>query len=324
MGNVFLTRSIMKHLRVANLFLPDFRGKLQFIAEKYGLLAFNLLLRALRFRPNIAIFYTVDYVFLLNSLRSMKVKIIYDCVDETSAFSDRSEAGSTILKAEENLVRKSSLTIASAKVLYEKIVKIKSNCIYIPNASDFGHFNKAAQTMKKPKEIETLKHPVIGFIGAIFDWIDTDLLCKMAQAHPEYSILLVGPVNSGLDELKKHPNIVMVGAKNYQLLPKYLASMDVCLIPFKINKLTRASNPIKMYEYLAAGKPVVSTALPEICNNASEVVYIGKDREDFIKKVERVVNETEDKAMISRRIDYARDNSWEKRVKTIEALLRNI
>jgi glycosyltransferase involved in cell wall biosynthesis len=198
------------------------------------------------------------------------------------------------------------------------------NCFYLPNAADFEHFHSAVQVKQRPKEIESLSRPIIGFIGAIFDWIDIDLICKLAKLHPNYSILLVGPVNYGLKKLRKHSNIVMVGAKQYKILPQYLSCMDVCLLPFKINKLTMASNPIKLYEYLAAGKPVVSTALPEVCGNASDIVYIGENNEDFIKKVEEAVSENkkpENEDAILKRINFAKNNSWEKRIETFEKLI---
>jgi hypothetical protein len=244
-----------------------------------------------------------------------------------SAFSDQSKSGSTLLKTEEGLIRKSSLIIASATALCEKIAKLRSDCFYVPNASDFEHFNKATKILERPADIETLNRPIVGFIGAVFDWIDVDLLCKIAQSHPDYSVLLVGPVNSGLDKLKRFPNIVMVGAKDYQILPNYLAFMDVCLVPFKINKLTVASNPIKIYEYLAAGKPVVSTALPELQKSASRVVLVGKDHDDFIQKVELTIEQAkgpDGRSALTDRIEFARDNSWGKRVELIEKLLRNL
>jgi glycosyltransferase involved in cell wall biosynthesis len=174
--------------------------------------------------------------------------------------------------------------------------------------------------------MEDLKNPIVGFIGAIYDWIDIDLICKLAEAHPDYSILLVGPVNFGKNDLAKHSNILMVGTKRYETLPQYLSYMDVCLIPFKINKLTLASNPIKLYEYLAAGKPVVSTALPEVVNNASHVVLIGKDHADFIQKVEGVVNATpkDDESAKAKRVEFANNNSWDERVQSIKKLLENL
>ena len=321
--NILTMRKVMKNLYAINLFPPPFLGKLRFITEKVGLLLFKVYLKCLNFKPDIAIFYSLLHVFLLDTLKSMGVRILYDCIDEHSGFSDLHDV-SRVLKAEREIVKRSSIVIATSKTLCEKISKVNPNCFYVPNAADFEHFQKATRIKEKPQEIKHLQYPIIGFIGAIYDWINIDLLCKLAELHPDYSILLVGPVEFGLDKLKKYPNITMVGVKKYSLLPQYLSCMNVCLIPFKINNLTLSSNPIKLYEYLAAGKPVVSTALPEIRNNASHVVMIAKTDEDFILKVEEAVNESkksENNRTISRRVNFARNNSWEKRVDTIEKIL---
>jgi len=324
--NIVTLRKVMKNLYAVNLFPPPFLGELRFITEKVGLLIFKAYLKSLSFKPDVAIFYSLAHVFLLDTLKSMGVRILYECIDDHSGFSDISNV-SGVLKAEKEIIIGSSIVTATSKTLCEKISKVNPNCFYVPNAADFKHFHKASHIMEKPQEIKNLKHPIIGFIGAIYDWINVDLLCKLAELHPDYSILLVGPIEFGLDKLKKYSNITMVGVKKYNRLPEYLSCMDVCLIPFKINKLTLASNPIKLYEYLAAGKPVVSTALPEVCNNASHVVMIAKNDDDFIQKVEEAVNESkksEHKETILKRINFARDNCWEKRIDTIEKLLRNI
>jgi hypothetical protein len=250
-------------------------------------------------------------------------KIVYDCADESSAFSN---VPSNIKETEENLIKKSSVIIASSRRLVERIAKTNGNCFYLPNAVDFEHFYSAKQVKQRPKDIKSLGRPIIGFIGAIYDWIDIDLICELAEAHPDYSILLVGPVNFGQTELNRHTNIVMVGTKKYELLPQYLSFMEVCLIPFKINKLTLASSPIKLYEYLAAGKPVVSTALPEILSNASDIVLIGKDHKDFIQKVEAAVEATarDEESAITRRIEFAEANSWDERVQSMEKHLEEL
>jgi glycosyltransferase involved in cell wall biosynthesis len=138
--------------------------------------------------------------------------------------------------------------------------------------------------------------------------------------------LLVGPVNSGKDQLDAYSNIIMVGAKPYEALPSYLSNIDVCLIPFKLNDITLASNPIKMYEYLAAGKPVVSTALPEVVRNASEIVYIGKNDEDFLRKVENAVKESQinNEGSINERVSFAKKNSWQSRIQVMEENLNEV
>jgi len=309
----------MKNLYIVNIFLPPFLGKLRPITERLGLLFFKVYIKYLHFRPDAAIFYSLRYVFLLNTLKSMNVKILFDCVDEPNTLDSSSRA------REEKLILSSSMVVATSKPLCEKILRINSNCVYVPNGADFDHFNRATRIKEKPEEIRHLQRPIIGFIGGVYDWINIDLFCKLAEAHPEYSILIVGPAEFGRNKLKKYSNIKRVGSKKFDILPHYLAFMDVCLIPFKINRVTLASNPIKLYEYLAAGKPVVSTALPEVCDNASDIVYIANDDDDFIRKVEMAVRETRsaNKELIMKRINFAKENSWEKRIKTIDKLLSN-
>jgi glycosyltransferase involved in cell wall biosynthesis len=321
--NFWISKRVNTNLRVVNLFVPPFRGKLRCLMEKFGLLFFKLYIRCFDMKPAVAIFYHPMDFFIANFLESVNARILYDCVDDYSAFPGVGEPYK-ILQAELQLIRKASFIIVVSKKLFDRISKVNSNCILVPNGADFEHFNSVIDLYELPPEISGLKHPIIGFIGAVWDWIDVDLICKLAELHPEYSILLVGPVYFGREKLLKHSNIYAVGHRQYRVLPRYLACMDVCLIPFKINRLTLASNPIKLYEYLAAGKPVVSTALPEVCENASGLVYIARDAEDFIRKVEEAVKEAEspNKELIMRRIKFAKENSWEKRIETIEKLLR--
>jgi len=322
--DVFLRKKVTDNLSVTNLFLPAFFGRLEFLKEKYGSIVLRSRLKYLNFKPEVAIFYSYTYAFLLPSLNSMNIKIVYDCPDDFSAFSGVPDV-SKALRTEENLIADSSVVTAVSKVLCKRISKINSHCFYVPNGVDFDHFHKARWLVDKPQEISPLPHPIVGFIGSVEDWINIELICKLAQSHPEYSILLIGPVTFGLEELQKYPNIIMLGARKYESLPSYLSCIDVCLIPFKINRLTSASNPVKLYEYLATGKPVVSTPLPEVCDNVSELVYISKDDEDFIRKVEEAVEEPKKpdyEAMVARRVRFAEDNSWEKRIDVFEKLLR--
>ena len=322
-GNFFFKKNFAPQLSTVNLFLPPFQGKLRFFSDSFQAPIFKLYLRILRFKPDATIFYGIEYVSLLKTLKSAGSKILYDCVDEVSGFSSVVNAES-VLHKEKQLVAGSSIVIAASRALFQKLSKLNPNCFYIPNGADVPHFLKTAKTTKI-REIEHLKHPIIGYIGAINDWFDVELVTRLAESHPEYSVLIVGPVNYGLEEFNRHPNITLTGTKKYEVVPKYLAHMDVCMIPFKINKLTSAVNPIKLYEYLAAGKPVVSTAIPEVRENTSKLVYIGENREDFIKKVEEAVGEPkkpEHAALIAARMKFAQENSWEERVDEIEKLLR--
>jgi hypothetical protein len=323
--NLFLRKKIAGRLSAANMFLP-FQGKLKFVSDGLQVPILRLYLSLLGFEPEVAVFYGIEYVPLLNILRSLGAKILYDCVDELSGFSTVVDVA-RVLRDEKDIVANSSAVIAVSQALRRKLSRLSSNCVYLPNGADVPHFLEAANAGEKVPEIERLGHPIVGYSGAVYDWFDADLVCKLAELHPEYSVLIVGPVGYGLEEFRKHPNITLVGVKKYDVVPKYVAYMDVCLIPFKINKLTLATCPIKLYEYLAAGKPVVSTAVPEVRNNASQFVYVGEGREDFIRKVEEAVEESKkpgNEAIVARRVKFAEDNSWEKRLDVFERLLRQV
>ncbi|MCJ7635375.1 hypothetical protein MUP77_23675 [Candidatus Bathyarchaeota archaeon] len=235
--NFFMMRKITENLRVVNLFVLPFHGKLKAVTERLCSLTFKMYLKFLKSKPDVVVFYHPRDVFLLGALKSMGVKILYDCVDEYSAFPGVSDA-SEVQDAERKLVAESSIVLAISRTLCKKISKVNPKCFYVPNAADFEHFNSAMHIREKPQEIRGLKRPTVGFIGAIWDWINIDVICRLAELHPDYSILLVGPVYFGLDKLERYSNIFIVGHKKYELLPQYLSCIDVCLIPFKLNELT--------------------------------------------------------------------------------------
>jgi O-antigen biosynthesis protein len=314
------------NVSVVRISLPNLQGTFAPFKNILFKRAFKSSLETVDFHPDVSIFYSLHFVPLIKTLDGMDSKITYDCVDDSLSFPEF--ATSKYKVAEIELIKSSSVCIATSKFLVDKVTQFNPRCTYLPNAMDFEHFYSVVKGDKSNinPEVSSLKHPVIGFIGAVFDWIDVDLICKLAELHHEYTILLVGPVNHAKEKLDFHPNIVMIGTKPYETLPSYLSNIDVCLIPFKINSITLASNPIKMYEYLAAGKPVVSTALPEVVRNASRIVYIGKDDEDFVRKVEAAVKESNSKneAAVIERLEFAKNNSWESRVEIIEQLLKEV
>jgi O-antigen biosynthesis protein len=318
-------KKVEENIWTVKLYLPHFMGRFASVKDEFCRLSFRYCLRKLNFHPDVAVFYTLHYYSLLKTLKSMNTKITFEFVDDITSFQEF--AFDNYVRMEIDLIKSSSVCFATSQLLCGKVLKYNPNCVYLPNAMDFEHFNSAAKTTKIiPEDLSNLKHPVIGFIGALFEWINVDLICKIAKNHPEYSILIVGPVNFGKNQLETCSNIFMVGTKPYESLPSYLSNIDVCLIPFKMNSITLHSNPIKMYEYLAAGKPVVSTALPEIINNASGIVYIGKDEEDYIKMVEAAAKEVEckDEFAIAKRINFARENSWDNRVEVVEQNLKKV
>lgn len=158
----------------------------------------------------------------------------------------------------------------------------------VQNGCELSHFQQFKKTSpKKPVELQHCRGPIIGYVGAWASWVDQDLVKHVANSFPGATIVIIGPQFGALVD-RTIPNLLYLGKKNYEVLPQYLYYCDVCFVPFKINQITMATNPIKMYEYLASGKPVVTTDIPE----AREIpnVYIGKDYETFINHIHNLLS----------------------------------
>ena len=162
---------------------------------------------------------------------------------------------------------------------------------------------------------KTHKH-VIGYYGAIADWFDTELLEYLATKLPDCQFVLIGHTfGSDIRKLSQFSNVEFLGERPYSELPKYLHLFDVCIIPFKLSPLIKATHPVKIYEYFSSGKPVVSTYLPELIPMA-DLCYLATDHEDFLKKLNIALNEN-NPDVIKKRINFASENTWQHRFKVI-------
>lgn len=243
-------------------------------------------------------------VFRLKELYGWK--IIYDCMDEHTGFSNIDKKR---VQEEEKLLRNSDLLIITSMYLNKKARKYRNNNILLlPNAGDFNHFNN----LKNNKVLQVIKKPIIGYYGAIAEWFDNELIEYIANERKAWNFVFIGRTfGSKIDNLQKFSNVHFLEEKEYSELPKYLYWFDVCIIPFKIIPLIEATHPVKFYEYLSSGKPVVSTMLPELMPY-SDLCYLAKDNEDFLKKVEIALMEN-DLEIKNKRIDFARNNTWDTR-----------
>ncbi|MGQ9556729.1 MAG: glycosyltransferase [Desulfurispora sp.] len=252
--------------------------------------------------------------------------LIYDCVDEHSAYSGLINRR-VVLEMERELMGRCDLVFVTAPGLYEAKKDWARRIYYLPNAADVAHFSRAAapDTPLTP-EIKALPCPVLGFVGAIQDWIDLDLLARTARAYPQASLVLIGPVGAGVDvgPLAALPNVHLLGRRDKEVLPSYMKGFDVCLNPFKINELTDRVSPLKFYEYLATGKPVVSVDMPGVRDFAG-VIEIAATPEEFVAAVGRALEQDTPQRRQQRR-ELARQHSWDSRVQfmveKIEELLR--
>lgn len=218
------------------------------------------------------------------------------------------------------LMTKADIITASSKSLYENARRRGARNVHlVGNAVDMQHFKNVPAIIQK--DLKDLKRPVIGYAGAISDWFDFELIEKAAVRFPDVTFLFVGPIQPEMiyksSILKKKDNIIFTGKKRYDELPLYISQFDVAIIPFKINALTSYVNPIKLYEYLAAGKPVVSSALPDI-DEFKDIIYIANDHEEFMQSIK---NALENEHKFDKYIDIIRNNNWDKRAEQVTDLI---
>lgn len=235
--------------------------------------------------------FTPDIAYVLGHFNEEKV--VYYCVDDHAAFTgyDRSQ----VLSDEEELCRKSDLVITTAMSLQKSKQAWNSNTILIPHGVDFKHFNRAlTETFQCPDELRNIPSPRLGFFGLIRDWVDLDLLARVAGKRQDWNFVLIGDADSSvdLDRYRDVPNMHFLGRKPYGELPAYCQHFDVGLIPFKVNELTYAVNPIKLREYLSAGLPVVSTPMPEV-QLYDLLVEVADNAEAFHRSIEACLKNSE-------------------------------
>ena len=189
--------------------------------------------------------------------------VLYHCVDEFSAFSDA--PGRAIAELEKELCAAADLVITSAEPLYEHKKTLARNVQIVRHGVDLEHFAQAlSPALDIPIEVANLARPVIGFWGLIADWVDVAMIAALAKANPTFSYVLLGKISTDVSALTALPNVHLLGVKSYDALPAYARAFDLAILPFVENRLTANANPLKLREYLAAGLPVVATALPEV------------------------------------------------------------
>lgn len=260
----------------------------------------------------------IDHPFWTYLLSYMKWPIIYDCMDDYEGFDI---TGKHIIALEKQLIKKSDLTLVCSRILMQKVKKSHpKKTLLLKNACEYDHFTKASSDYRQI----TSDQKVIGFFGAIGEWIDERLIEKIARHFPQTSILLIGEVqNDGVKiAALKYKNIVLVGEVQYKTLPEYLKKFDVCIIPFKITKHTTLIDPVKMYEYFASGKPVVSTAIKEIALYG-DVLYYSSSHNDFIHNIKQALEE-KNHGLSMKRQNIARQNTWSKRAKILRGEISKI
>ena len=274
---------------------------------------------------NKEIIYFVQFPNWLHLVKKMKDKIkgkiIFDCMDEHSGFNN---VDKLIVEHEKELLRTSDLIISSSNKLYNNNIKFNPNVVKIKNGTEFNFFasKQTSGLLQKYKD-----KPIVGYYGAIADWFDIKMMEYCAISRPEYNFIFIGSTFScDITSIQKLGNVFFLGEKPYGELPKYLHDFDVCTIPFRIIPLIEATNPVKFYEYISAGKAVVATKLPEI-EEFKDICYLANNQEEFLDMLDKAVDEKSFDNygdLLQRRVEIAKNNSWKIRVEALHKELENI
>lgn len=245
--------------------------------------------------------------------------VVYDCMDELSQFKYAPEG---LIENEQRLLQNADVVFTGGQELYEKKSRQHGNAHFFGCGVEYEHFAKAQdESGTIPEDVKDLKKPIIGWFGVIDERVDYDLIKRAADLRPDYSFVLVGPVvKVDPASLPQGPNIHWLGGRDYKELPDYCRAFDVCMMCFAINEATEFINPTKALEYLATGKPVISTPVKDVVRQYSDLIEIAETPEEFVEKLDRLVQHP-DADRIQKGIEKARESSWEGTVSQMRTLI---
>lgn len=238
--------------------------------------------------------------------------VVYDCMDELSAFKG---AHPQLQAWEAHLFKLADLVFTGGHSLYEAKQHQHSSVHAFPSSIDAAHFAQARRSLPEPSDQREIPHPRLGFYGVIDERMDLELLDGIAQARPDWHLVIVGPI-AKIDSasLPQRPNIHYLGGKSYPELPRYLAGWDVALLPFACNESTRFISPTKTPEYLAAGKPVVSTSIWDVARpyGDEKLVHIADTVPEFVEAIAIALDASQTPSDWLKRVDaFLAQTSWD-------------
>lgn len=269
-----------------------------------------------------------DYVFWYYTPMALRftshftpIASIYDCMDELSAFKD---AHPELPALEKDLFRRVDLVFTGGQTLYEAKRNAHRAVYAFPSSIDAAHFGKARTCAVDPLDQANIPHPRLGFFGVIDERFDRELLDQVAQQRPDWQFVMIGPiVKIDQESLPKHANIHYLGGKKYEELPAYLSGWDIALLLFARNESTRFISPTKTPEYLAAGKPVISTSIRDVVRPYGELklVEIADTPDDFIKAADKILANPHDEEWLARVDKFISNLSWDQTWNQMSSLI---
>jgi glycosyltransferase involved in cell wall biosynthesis len=313
-GNLYVADSYVPY---GTKLLPQTHPVRDFLTYDWKVMLLQRFLREHRIEDPIVWVYHPGFADAVDRLP--RKLLVYDCVDNYAAFPEYAPVADWILERERRLCRKADLVFTTSAPLFEKRrAENPENTFLVHNVGDADHFKKAMDPdLQVAPEIARLSGPVIGFIGAVSDYkLNAEWLLALAVEHPEWNIVLIGPVglsdpSTDVSRLRAQPNVHLLGVRDYADLPRYLKGMHVTVIPYRINAYTESVFPIKFFEMLATGKPVVVSSLPSL-RDYFDAVRVAETAEEFVARCEEALRDPDTGR--EQRVLLAEKYSWPHRI----------
>lgn len=242
--------------------------------------------------------------------------VVYYCIDDYASLPDVDSREITAMDAA--LARRADHVFVSSPALVDAKRRLNKNTTYSPHGVDVALFQQALDpSLQIADQLRDLPHPIVGFFGVIEAWVDLELIEYLARERRQWTFVLIGRVAVDISRLRTLPNVMFPGVQRYDTLPRWAKAFDVAIIPFRQNELVRNVNPLKLREYLATGKPVVSVWMPEV-ERFSSFVHIARTHEAFLAKIEVALASDSDRDREARR-GAVSGMTWEARVDDVLA-----
>lgn len=244
---------------------------------------------------------------------------VYYCIDDFAALPDVDAAAIQALDNE--LTQKADLVFVASDTMLDAKRRLNPRTYVSPHGVDIEHWAETQDDdLAAPADIVNLSHPIVGFFGLIEKWIDLDLVSFLAKQRPQWTFVMIGRVAVAPNEIPAERNLHFIGRRPYESLPAYGKQFDVAIIPYHLNDQTLHANPIKLREYLAMGKPIVSVSTPEI-DKFADVVEIAHSQEEFLAKLDVALARPSLPSEIERRTKRVATMGWETRVDEVMKLV---